>query len=101
MIATANQLIESEQPKALLLMDPWFYPIHKDVDAKKVRFRCPVLMMHTEKFYNNTEKDVYDNKAIIAKALSDSMSEYQENIHIVNGFHEMQTDFSIVQGWDL
>lgn len=101
MISTASQLKESEQPKALLLLDPWFYPLHKDVDAKKVQFKCPVLMMHTDKFYNATNDNVYDNKATIAKAIKDGTSDHQENIYMVNCFHEMQTDFSIVQGWDL
>ena len=31
MIATANQLKDTEQPKALLLMDPWNYPFHEGI----------------------------------------------------------------------
>lgn len=42
MIEAASQLKDSEQPKALLLLDPWFYPIHDAVTNGKARLHCPV-----------------------------------------------------------
>lgn len=38
MIALANELEIAEQPKALLLLDPWFYPIFDDVKNLRTRF---------------------------------------------------------------
>ena len=48
-VAAANLL--TEQPKALLLLDPWLFPIHEEIAAGKVGLRCPVQMIHSEKFH--------------------------------------------------
>ncbi len=42
MIETANQLSESDQPHAVLLLDPWYFPVHEQVESGKLRFKCPV-----------------------------------------------------------
>lgn len=51
MIATANQLKDQEQPKALILLDPWNFAFHEEIISGQVRFRCPVQMLHSEYFH--------------------------------------------------
>ena len=51
MIKVASMLKDADQPKALLLMDPWNYSIHDDISNGTVKFKCPVQMIHSESFH--------------------------------------------------
>ena len=69
MIKTASDLPEAEQPKALLLMDPWCYPIHEEINAGKVGFKCPVQMIHSETFHGKIPLHHFDSWGCIQKTL--------------------------------
>jgi len=42
MTQTANLLGDDAQPKAMLLMDLWCFPLLDDIQSEKIKFRCPV-----------------------------------------------------------
>ena len=95
MIEAANQLRESP-PKALLLLDPWCYPIHKDILDGSVRLSCPVQMLHSEYFHGTLPLKHFDSWGCIQTLLKHSTSKAKENLIVNRIGHRVQTDFAIV-----
>ena len=56
MAATANKLDKESQPKALLLMDLWCFPILDEIQSSRLKFRCPVQLLHSEYFHPSIKK---------------------------------------------
>ena len=103
-IEAANQLRNNDQPRALLLMDPWFFPIHDDIQNGSVRFNCPVQMIWSETFHKEYSRDgIFDSakheKQIVSTASSQNL---QHECLTINGTeHLVQTDFSIFWKYEL
>ena len=73
MIETANEMKnDSLPPKALLLFDPWFYPIHERVSAGVVKLHCPVLMLHSVSYHRKNPMEHFDSWGQVKLALSSS-----------------------------
>ena len=102
MIKTASELPDAEQPKALLLMDPWCYSISELIMSGKIGFKCPVQMIHSEKFHGGQPLHLYDSWGCIQKTLKTGKSvSKQENVIVKGIVHEVQTDFAIAQSWEM
>lgn len=102
MFEAANQLSVNEQPRALLLLDPWYFPIHEQIATGKTRFKCPVQILNTEEFHRTIPKEEFDSWDLITKSIADGkFPDKQENLTVNKIGHHVQTDFAIVAGWEL
>lgn len=71
MIAVDSKLKTSEQPRALLLMDPWVFAIHERVMEGEISVKCPVQMIHTENFHDHVDKKPFDSWGCVQKILKE------------------------------
>ena len=101
-VKTACELADSEQPCAVMVMDPWYYAVHEQIFSGEVQFKCPTLMIESELWQANCPEQHFNNWDCIRKILKTSKcQDEQENIVVNKIGHEVQTDFSLLAGWEL
>ena len=64
MIKAASDLKTEWLPKALLLMDPWPFPLLRGIEDGSVRLRCATQLLNTES-YHKQKKNPFDSWAAI------------------------------------
>lgn len=103
MIKTASELPDAQQPKCLLVMDPWCYPIHEELASGAVSVKCPMQMIHSETFHSEIPLNHFDSWGSVQLCLKNSskQTEKHENVIVKGTFHNVQTDFATVWPWEL
>lgn len=102
MIATGAKLGDSEQPKAMLLMDPWYFAISQEIMDDSMKVKCPLLMMHSEKYHGSQDPKIFDSWGCVQRTVKNA--KYQdkvENLTTIGATHKGQTDYALVSSWEL
>ena len=59
-ITTAAKLPENSQPKAVMTLDPWFFPNHEEFLSQKLKISCPIHCINSEKWLDEIPRRYYN-----------------------------------------
>lgn len=101
-INSSFQLSQAEQPRAVLVMDPWLYATAEDIQSGKVHLKCPIQVILSETWQGRIPKEEFDSYSTIKKMLNNCESTLpRESVTVRKSDHYTQTDFAIVAPFEL
>ena len=99
-ITTATKLNDNDQPAALTVYDPWFFPNSEDFEYKQAQIKCPIFVANSENWHLKIPKQYYDHWKLVHCALQNTkLQDKIEHVIVRQIGHECQTDFAVYDAW--
>ena len=94
MIKASNYLSENgKKPHALLLMDPWTFPLKQGIESGELHIPCPAQLLNSPGFHSPYSETQL--KRLLGSSGCETSLRH-ENLIVEGSFHKMQCDVAMI-----
>ena len=86
-------------PHALLLMDPWTFPLKQGIENGELKLPCPAQLLNSPGFHSK-DQEQYLHKLLTSSHDSEAIKKH-ENLTVEGTWHKMQCDAAMIVPYDV